>query len=612
MYLKDLIIENVGPIEKIELECAFNENGNPKPIVIVGSNGSGKSTIVSYVVDALYEFGNKVFNDLLPKEGNAYKYFKMSGGSNMKLGKFHSLAFMNFEYGDRKYQYVEKSGRIRVQDTIDKIKKLDDSILPQLKWEDDESKNKKIISKIDDNKKEDIEKIYSEGAYCYFPSNRFEHPHWVNFQREEDLTYTDPIVSGKLRKNITIRTSLQENKNWMLNIILDSRVDIHVNKGAFELDSTTQATNALVLRKARSNLENILSKILEKEVTLKVNYRSRNISRLTIINKESGEIQVPSLDNLSMGQSILLNLFATIIRYAETRDLQKSVDLSDITGIVVIDDIDLHLNADLQKKILPELISLFPKVQFIITTHAPLFVLSIEKELRKDGLQIIDMPEGKVISAERFSEFDKAYEVLTDTKKFEESLIATIEKTKNPIVLVEGVHDIEYIKKASELLKKKNILEKINLQDGDGYGNLNNISKNKKYIKMINGDHKIILLYDCDTKIEEQEDASFHKKMIPKISISPIKKGIENLFSKDTIKKHLSGIKQFLDHEGPYEKPINDEIIKYDEEYIIKGNDKSEISSNKKKICDYLCANGNEEDFVNFKSIFEIIEKCIK
>ncbi|MDQ3749866.1 MAG: AAA family ATPase [Acidobacteriota bacterium] len=43
MYLKKIILENVGPIENFEITPEFSVEGNPKPIIIVGENGSGKS-----------------------------------------------------------------------------------------------------------------------------------------------------------------------------------------------------------------------------------------------------------------------------------------------------------------------------------------------------------------------------------------------------------------------------------------------------------------------------------------------------------------------------------------------------------------------------------------
>lgn len=50
----------------------------------------------------------------------------------------------------------------------------------------------------------------------------------------------------------------------------------------------------------------------------------------------------------------------------------KNVNISDIKGTVLIDELDLHLHPEWQKK-LPQLLSdIFPKVQFIASTHSPI------------------------------------------------------------------------------------------------------------------------------------------------------------------------------------------------------------------------------------------------
>jgi predicted ATP-binding protein involved in virulence len=48
-------------------------------------------------------------------------------------------------------------------------------------------------------------------------------------------------------------------------------------------------------------------------------------------------------------------------------------------GIVLIDEIDLHLHPEWQKKIVNDLMTAFPLIQFIVTTHAPLVVGSLKK-----------------------------------------------------------------------------------------------------------------------------------------------------------------------------------------------------------------------------------------
>ena len=56
----------------------------------------------------------------------------------------------------------------------------------------------------------------------------------------------------------------------------------------------------------------------------------------------------------------------------------RAIDPEELTGIVMIDEIDAHLHVSLQKKILSFLTSSFPKVQFIVTTHSPFVVSSVK------------------------------------------------------------------------------------------------------------------------------------------------------------------------------------------------------------------------------------------
>jgi hypothetical protein len=52
----------------------------------------------------------------------------------------------------------------------------------------------------------------------------------------------------------------------------------------------------------------------------------------------------------------------------------KGRALTDLSGIVMVDDIDLHLHPQWQREVVPRLARAFPKLQFILTTHSPLVV----------------------------------------------------------------------------------------------------------------------------------------------------------------------------------------------------------------------------------------------
>ena len=56
----------------------------------------------------------------------------------------------------------------------------------------------------------------------------------------------------------------------------------------------------------------------------------------------------------------------------------------DMQGVVLIDEIETHLHLELQKRILKLLTTVFPNIQFIITTHSPFILSSLENTVIYD------------------------------------------------------------------------------------------------------------------------------------------------------------------------------------------------------------------------------------
>ncbi len=68
--------------------------------------------------------------------------------------------------------------------------------------------------------------------------------------------------------------------------------------------------------------------------------------------------------------------------------------LEETEGVVMIDEVDLHLHPAWQQRVLGDLQTIFPKVQFIVTTHAPAVIQSIHSE----NIRILE--DNKVITTE--------------------------------------------------------------------------------------------------------------------------------------------------------------------------------------------------------------------
>ena len=84
-----------------------------------------------------------------------------------------------------------------------------------------------------------------------------------------------------------------------------------------------------------------------------------------VLSTDSGDFMI---DSVSGGLASIIDLCWQIYNFTESS--QKYV--------VLIDEIENHLHAGMQRSILPDLIKAFPNVQFIVSTHSPLVVASVK------------------------------------------------------------------------------------------------------------------------------------------------------------------------------------------------------------------------------------------
>lgn len=636
MYLESLFIKNIGAIESISLdekELLLN-NQNPKPIILLGKNGTGKTTLLSIIVDSLYELSNKVFDDILPKEGMGYKYFKIHSNSHIKLGSNFGFSYVRYKNDNGFYEYLEKCGEVNSEI----IKLSTSNIVSDRILESDSNKNINLF-----NNDEKLKDDFYNNSYCYFPSDRYEVPYWINDSvKSSKETFGDTKrFSNQLGRDIMVRKALDRIKSWILDVFLDSRADIIFND-----DGTVQTRNNLeavkVLQKSVYNIESLLSKILQKDIRINLNFRVLG-SRIKIIDAVTNQDYIPSLDKLSAGQSTLLSIFGTIIQYSDDVDLNKSIYLKDIEGIVIIDEIDLHLHIELQYTVLPSLMRLFPKVQFIITTHSPFFVSGLLKEYSENELLILDMKNGnKLNDLKDFEEFDRAYNLFIDINnnyKYElEKLEEEISNSNKPLIITEGKTDWKHLKAALESCRKELDIEFFEYEDDIKMGS-SKLMTMKDSFKNIKNNRLIIFVFDRDepkiineigTKEFEYFGNNVYAFCIPKLSEELDSISIEYYYKHNVFeiedsngRRIFSGLDFYLGSTnskcGKYQtrkidksgKPvvIDDNVFKSDDPEM-----KNSIALSKNDFAEnilYKTKNFSSIDFSNFNKIFDVISKII-
>jgi hypothetical protein len=598
MYFKSLEIENVGPIDHIKLEFPKTDE-RPKPLIIVGENGTGKSILLSHLVNSLVVGKQEVFDDGDVEKGKVYKY---RSPKYITSGKYFSYSSINFDSGVKvqEWQLLLPKSEFEDQLKYSPIRK---------EWNDIKNTDSSLFSAPFRDHPTETNDFFKKECTLYFPVNRFEEPAWLNIDNlTAKANYTDlKHIAKQSNRDIICTSPLKNNKDWLLDLIFD-RQAFEIKTTQVPFPSGQQVTTLTVFTGYQGQSTNIYNAVLQ---VLRVVLREGGNIRLGAGTRQDRQISVlkdekpwvPNLFQLSTGEIQLLNLFLSIVRDYDLSQGELN-ELSDIRGIVVIDEIDSHLHTIHQKEVLPELIASFPNVQFVITTHAPLFLMGMEEKFGTDGFEIIDMPAGDKVVSNDFSEFTIAYEAFKDTTRYREEIRTELEHHAKPIVFVEGDYDIRYLNRAANLLGKTDILDKIQLKDGSGFGNLDKIWKsyNNSISEVL--PNKIILIYDCDTNKQTANKNLVYKCLIPSIADNPISIGIENLFSENTIEKVENVNPQHIDiHEST--------TTRIRGEQIDKPAYKSVNKDEKGNMCNWLCENGDLDDFSSFETVFNIIENVI-
>ncbi len=102
----------------------------------------------------------------------------------------------------------------------------------------------------------------------------------------------------------------------------------------------------------------------------------QNSSRMVITNEKGVDLQI---DQLSGGYRIILTMVADIARRLAIANPNSQSPLKE-EAVILIDELDLHLHPNWQKTIVDDLKRCFPNCQFMISTHSPFIIQSLEAD----------------------------------------------------------------------------------------------------------------------------------------------------------------------------------------------------------------------------------------
>jgi predicted ATP-binding protein involved in virulence len=178
------------------------------------------------------------------------------------------------------------------------------------------------------------------------------------------------------------------------------------------------------------------------------NLRIQRLPLRMTVEKQGKEIVI---DRLSDGEKCLLAMVGDLARRLAIANPILDNPLVG-RGVVLIDEIELHLHPQWQREIVPKLIGTFPNCQFIITTHSP----QVISHLKPESIYILESTSEGIIVKRPQSSFGR------NSDRILEDLMATParpqEIKENLLELFQLIEKGD-LKKAKEM--RQNIVDKI-------------------------------------------------------------------------------------------------------------------------------------------------------
>lgn len=377
MIVKDIHIENFKGIECIDLQ--FNKQFN----VLIGENGAGKSSILdavsiglgTFLMNTSAAFGpsgrksrplskNEVRMVILSDDNIEATTVKLSGTFCIEDARF-CIPWKREQPKGSKNLTVKDASTLKKygRDVVEKLETAEN--LPLIAYHTTGRLWGQMYERIKEDEKEkkiEYEKIGSrlDGYFACLDPRSIEQK-FLNWFK----TYEDSIL--KFNKDKSLYNAF---KNAITSMVPDWN-DIHFHWGLDDLLGKNDNNIWTPFRNFSDGYKAIIS------ITADIAYRAIKL-------------------NPHLGERAVL----------ETE------------GIVLIDEIDMHLHPKWQRHIVDDLKRTFPKIQFIVTTHSPFIVQSLKADevINLDLESVNEDPFTK--SIEEIAEQDMDVDNVKRSKKF--------------------------------------------------------------------------------------------------------------------------------------------------------------------------------------------------
>lgn len=331
IFIKNIKIDKVRHLKNINIQISENEC---RHIILTGKNGSGKTS----VLDAIAIFINSITTGTNPAEVVA-----QINDTKKRIEiyvKTQNEDYLQKDKDNLQYltgQYINATAGMWLDfnTSFTKIRKEFESgrfIVAYYKAD-------RVFSSVEPKH---VEKVQLKSEYTI---NEMPRTEFIKYLLDLKMTQALAVTGGKKDKAHTISVWFENFNNLLKQIFNDESVEMVFDEDTFKFSIAMDGREPF------------------------------------------------DFNTLSSGYAAILDIVADLIIRME-KQINRSFDFN-ISGVVLIDEIETHLHLELQKNIMKLLTTIFPNIQFIVSSHSP-FILNcldnvviydLEKNmLVKDGL----------------------------------------------------------------------------------------------------------------------------------------------------------------------------------------------------------------------------------
>lgn len=358
-YFKSLTLENVKCFKGKHMIDLSDGNGKPANwTVILGNNNTGKTTILKALVglsaveteENSYLWDLRIENSLGTKTKIKEKYV------TPLYSKYKSLNLFEKE----KESFIESTILLKVN------KAKNDSFTTYINFDKEWNYTNGSLTAVFMSELSNLQ-IFPYGTHRRISDG-------FGSNSDNDIAEIEDQY-----RNFIKNTDLENVEEWILQLSLSEKL------------GRTKAKDIL------NQIHNILTSGLLPDIKgfeIKSEGEGAIFSNFVLFDTDYGKVH---LQDLGYGYQSMMAWVLDLVRRMVERYPDSKNPLEE-PAIVLVDEIDLHLHPEWQRKIIAHLTKYFPNTQFIVTAHSPLIVQSSDNInvviLRKEGDHtIIEQPK---------------------------------------------------------------------------------------------------------------------------------------------------------------------------------------------------------------------------